>query len=271
DRMVRVSVAELGGPTGGTEIVEELDVGLVVLFPFFRHIILVEDRLDRAHRFAGTAVDAFVGVDVKTAFALVDAIDRAFVDAGLVLEINTRLGNDVRHWADSSNDSRMVRIHLQQYALARIPRSPVPVIRNASTPPATPVTAAVHGVLGWESTRSTEEGEKWTISSPADEWSYGIRSIPATLIRLPMPSVSSPPSTKRASRSIRSAGLCASPGPRSCWSTRSLPHRPGPGAPMRSSPPSICVASRRPRGCRRMSPGCMWRTCAMRVRSPGPI
>src|SRR5699024_9225082 len=40
--------------------------------------------------------------------------------------------------------------------------------------PATPVTADVHGVLGWESTRSTEEGEKWTISSPADEWSYGI-------------------------------------------------------------------------------------------------
>src|SRR5699024_11257473 len=77
-------------------------------------------------------VDAFVGVDVKTAFALVDAIDRAFVDAGLVLEINTRLGNDVRHWADSSNDSRMVRIHLQQYALARIPRSPVPVISHAS-------------------------------------------------------------------------------------------------------------------------------------------
>src|SRR5699024_1748440 len=91
--------------------------------------------LDRAHRFAGTAVDAFIGVDVETAFALVDAIDRAFVDAGLVLEINTRLGSDVRHWADSSNDPRMVRRHLPQYALPRLPRPRAPrhpVLRMAA-------------------------------------------------------------------------------------------------------------------------------------------
>ncbi|MFC5043095.1 hypothetical protein [Ornithinimicrobium kibberense] len=36
-------------------------------------------------------------MDVQRPFALVDAVHRALLDAGLVLEVNTRLGDHVRH------------------------------------------------------------------------------------------------------------------------------------------------------------------------------
>src|SRR5699024_1222834 len=81
----------------GDDVVEEVDVGRVVVLPFRGHIVFEEDRLDGADGFAGTAVDAFVGVDVERALALVDAVDRAFFDAGAVLHIHTGLGDDVGH------------------------------------------------------------------------------------------------------------------------------------------------------------------------------
>ena len=49
------------------------------------------DRLDRAHRLAGAAVDALLGVDVALALALVDAVDRAHVDARLVVDVDAGL------------------------------------------------------------------------------------------------------------------------------------------------------------------------------------
>jgi len=55
-------LAELGGATGASEVVEELDVGLVEVLPLLRGVILVEDRFDRADGLAGATVDALVGV-----------------------------------------------------------------------------------------------------------------------------------------------------------------------------------------------------------------
>jgi len=57
--------------------------------------ILGEDRLDRALGLAGAAVDALLGVDDEDALELVDAVDRADVDAGLVLNVDAGLGDDV--------------------------------------------------------------------------------------------------------------------------------------------------------------------------------
>ena len=81
------------------EVVEELDVGLVVVGPLLGDVVLVVDGLHGADRLAGTAVDALVGVDVEPALALVDAVDRALLDAGLVLEVDTGLRDHVRHGA----------------------------------------------------------------------------------------------------------------------------------------------------------------------------
>jgi hypothetical protein len=60
-------------------------------------VVFVEDRLDRADRLAGAAVDAFVGVDVEHPLALVDAVDRAFLDAALVLDVDARFGDHIRY------------------------------------------------------------------------------------------------------------------------------------------------------------------------------
>ena len=97
DRVVLVDHADLGGAAGRADVLEPLDVRLVVVLPLVGQVVLVVDRLDGAHRLAGTAVDALVGVDVQHPVTLVDAVDRAFVDAGAVFDIHTRKSDHVRH------------------------------------------------------------------------------------------------------------------------------------------------------------------------------
>ena len=94
---VLLDLADLGGAARRTQFVEEVDVGLGVVAPLVRQIVLVEDRLHRAHRLARAAVDTFVGMDVQHPAALVDAVDRAFLDASLVEHIDARLGDHVGH------------------------------------------------------------------------------------------------------------------------------------------------------------------------------
>ncbi|VXB60993.1 hypothetical protein ARTHRO9AX_180479 [Arthrobacter sp. 9AX] len=95
--VVLAGVAHLGGTARRAEVVEELHVGLVVVRPFVRGVVLVVDRLDRADRFAGSAVDAFVRMDVQRTLTLIDAVDRALFNTCLVLDIYTRLRDYVRH------------------------------------------------------------------------------------------------------------------------------------------------------------------------------
>ena len=65
--------------------------------PLVRQRVLGEDRLDRALRLAGAAVDALLGVDDENAAGLVNAVDGAHVDARTILDVDARLGDDVRH------------------------------------------------------------------------------------------------------------------------------------------------------------------------------
>lgn len=67
-----------------------------------RQVVLVVDRLHRAHRFTRPAVDALIRVDVEGSLTLVDAVDGAFVDAGAIDDVNARLANHVRHETTSS-------------------------------------------------------------------------------------------------------------------------------------------------------------------------
>src|SRR5690606_29382975 len=99
DRVIVVDDADLRGAPGRTDLAEEVDVRRVVVRPLLRQIVLVEDRLDGADRFARAAVHAFIRVDVEHAVALVDAVDRALVDAGPVLDIDAGLGDHVGHEA----------------------------------------------------------------------------------------------------------------------------------------------------------------------------
>jgi hypothetical protein len=89
--------ADLEGSAGGAEVVEESCARGLVLLPLLGQVVLVEDRLDRADRFTRAAVDAFVGMDVEGAATFVDAVDRAFLDAGAVLEVDARQRDHIGH------------------------------------------------------------------------------------------------------------------------------------------------------------------------------
>src|SRR4029079_15156623 len=89
--------AQLRGAAGRAETVEESRVGGLVLPPLLGQIVFIEDRLDRAHRFAGAAVNALLGMDVQRSPTFVDAVDRALLDAGAVLEVYTRQRDHVGH------------------------------------------------------------------------------------------------------------------------------------------------------------------------------
>src|SRR4051812_3055391 len=95
--MVLAGVAALGGTAGGTQVLEELHIGLVVIGPFIGDIVLVVDGFHRADGFAGSAVDALVRVDVEGSFTLIDAVNRALFDACLVFDIHAWLRDYIRH------------------------------------------------------------------------------------------------------------------------------------------------------------------------------
>jgi len=100
--VVLAGVADLRSAARGAKIVKEFDVGLVVVSPLFRSVILIVDGLNRAYGFASTTVNAFIRVDVEGTLTFVNAVNRAFFDTCLVLDIYTRLRDYVRHVPDLS-------------------------------------------------------------------------------------------------------------------------------------------------------------------------
>src|SRR5258708_6744113 len=94
-----------------------LGVEGVVGLPFLRDGGFVEDRLNRAFRHAGLAVDAVVRVDVQHLLALVEALHRADRDTVGVLAAVTGLGDDEGH-------ERLLAMRVRE--LAAWPRRPGP-------------------------------------------------------------------------------------------------------------------------------------------------
>src|SRR2546426_6494521 len=76
---------------------EDVAVLRDVRLPLRRRVFLREDRGDRTLGLAGTAIDALVGVDVELILALVDTVHRTDIHAGAILQIDARLGDNVRH------------------------------------------------------------------------------------------------------------------------------------------------------------------------------
>jgi hypothetical protein len=95
--VICIGLANFTGTARGTNLNEELSVDLAELLPLRRNIIFVIDSLNWANWFAGATVNALIWLDIKHARAFVDAINRAFFDARLIFNINTRFGNNVRH------------------------------------------------------------------------------------------------------------------------------------------------------------------------------
>src|SRR4029434_6668719 len=87
----------LGGRLDAGMVLEELLVHFDELLPLIGGLVLCEDRLHRAYRLTGPAVDALVRMDVEHRVAFVDAVDRTHLDTGLVLHVDARLRDDIRH------------------------------------------------------------------------------------------------------------------------------------------------------------------------------
>jgi len=81
------------------------------VLPLLRHFILRENRIHRALRFAGSTVDALVGLNVQFIeplvrresglIGLVDAIDGAHLHAGAIQHINAGFSDDIGHGSAS--------------------------------------------------------------------------------------------------------------------------------------------------------------------------
>jgi len=87
--VVAVNQPNLRGTTWRTDGFKKFDVGLVIVRPLGRQVILVINRLNRANGLASATVNTLVRVNVKHAVALIDAVNRAFINAGFVFDVNT--------------------------------------------------------------------------------------------------------------------------------------------------------------------------------------
>ena len=56
-----------------------------------------QNRLGRTFGFAHAAIDAFAGIDDEHVLALVEAVDRADLDAVGVLALDAVIGDDIGH------------------------------------------------------------------------------------------------------------------------------------------------------------------------------
>jgi hypothetical protein len=97
DCVIFIDQAYLARTARRTNSLEELDVGGRVRSPLLWNVVFVINRLYRADRLAGATIDALIGLDVEHSLTLINAVNWAFFNAGLVLEIDARLGDDVCH------------------------------------------------------------------------------------------------------------------------------------------------------------------------------
>ena len=81
----------------GRGTVEELQVLGDFGTPVRTAVTLPRDRVDRADRLAGTAIDAFVRLDIEPPAAFIDAVDRALLDARPILHVHAGIADRVCH------------------------------------------------------------------------------------------------------------------------------------------------------------------------------
>jgi hypothetical protein len=86
-------------------LLKVVSIHLGEMLPLLGEIVLGEDGLDRASRFARAAVDALIGVNVEQVhavkrgfvFARMDAVYRTYVHAGRVLSPYAGFSDNIRH------------------------------------------------------------------------------------------------------------------------------------------------------------------------------
>ena len=97
DRVISIGLANFAGTARGTDLNKELSIDFAKLLPLRRNIIFLINSFNWADWLASATVNTLIRLDIKHARTFVDAVHRAFFDARLILNIDTRFGNYVRH------------------------------------------------------------------------------------------------------------------------------------------------------------------------------
>jgi hypothetical protein len=98
DWVISGDCSDFGSSAWRTDGLEKFHIGFVVIGPLLRNIILVVDGLNWTNWLTSSAVHTLVWVDVKHAVALIDAIHRAFFNAGFVFQVHAWESNNVSHF-----------------------------------------------------------------------------------------------------------------------------------------------------------------------------
>jgi hypothetical protein len=94
--------------TWRTDFNEKFCIGLAEIFPLTRDIIFVVNSFNRTHWLACATVNALIRLDVQHSSTFVDAVHRAFFDAGFVLYIDARFSDHIGHELPPKNLSQLV-------------------------------------------------------------------------------------------------------------------------------------------------------------------
>jgi hypothetical protein len=95
--MILTGCSYFAGAAWGAKFIEELRVNFFKFIPLGWDVILVIDCFDWADWFAGATINALIRLDVEHPIALVDAIDWALFDTGLIFHIHTRKRDHICH------------------------------------------------------------------------------------------------------------------------------------------------------------------------------
>ena len=95
--MILTSRSYFAGAAWGAKFIEEPGVNFFKFIPLGWDVIFVIDRFDWADRFAGATVNALIRLDVEHPITLVDAIDWALFDTGLIFNIHARKRDHICH------------------------------------------------------------------------------------------------------------------------------------------------------------------------------
>lgn len=95
--MILTGSSYFAGAAWRAEFIEELGINFLKFTPLGWDIVFVINRFDWADRFAGATIHTLIRLNVEHPIALIDAIDWALFDTGLIFHIHTRKRDHICH------------------------------------------------------------------------------------------------------------------------------------------------------------------------------
>jgi hypothetical protein len=95
--VVTLNCPDFGRTPGRPDLQKELHICCVILCPTLGQIVLIVDCLNGTHGLASATVHALIRMDVQHSVTLINAVNRTFVNAGPVLDVNAGQSDHIGH------------------------------------------------------------------------------------------------------------------------------------------------------------------------------